>query len=148
MGTLAGKFTALRTDKAYQSILLLKSIIEPDTPERRLWFEVLARAIMDIGRKDYYKSDWLFTQTSLEPICEALNTYPEVILRILEKHRILASCGARTAKTTKIPKPETTPDTKMEFETYENDEIINQTIQSDVDFYYNPDRWYSRASGV
>lgn len=159
MGTpspLTGKFAALRTDKAYQAVLLLKSIIEPSMPEQKLWFDVLARAIMDIGRKDHWNSDYFFkndkrtgkASDALEAICDTLNTSPLFVVRILNKCEIWPPQLTVTAKTSNILTHIPAVETKMEYLTHENDEFINQTVHSDSDFSYNPDVWYGGTSGL
>ena len=94
---LTGRFAKLSIEPRYQACLVLKSIIEPDMPERQLWFAVLERAIMDIGRKDLHNSDYFFECDSLRAVSDRLNTYPEIIIRILNKFEIWPSCGARAA---------------------------------------------------
>lgn len=150
---MRGRYTTPSTEPNYQACLVLRRIINPDTPERDLWFEVLSRAILDLNRKDAYSSNWFFASVdALEPICEALETYPRVILAVMQKFKIWPSARLKTAKTTRIPKPETTLQVndfkKLEFEHYENDEAINQTVNSDMDFSYNPDHWCSRTSSL
>jgi len=159
MGTsssLTEKFAALRTDRAYQSILLLRSIIKPNLPEQKLWFEVLARAVMDIGRKDHWNSDYFFkndertgnASDALESICEVLNTAPSFVVKVLGKCEIWPPQRTMTANLNNISTRIPAVETKMEYLTHENDEIINQTVHSDSDFSYNPDVWYGGAGGL
>ena len=94
---LTGKFAKIVSERRYQACLVLRSIIEPDTSERYLWFAVLERAIMDIGREDAYNSDYFFKQEGLMMISDVLNTYPEIITRILKKFEIWPLQTARAA---------------------------------------------------
>ena len=97
MQTLTGRFSRLTSERRYQACLVLKSIIEPDTSERYLWFAVLERAIMDIGREDAHNSDYFFQQEGLAMISDTLNTYPEIITRVLSKFEIWPPQTARAA---------------------------------------------------
>lgn len=97
MQMLTGRFSKLTSERRYQACLVLKSIIKPDMPERYLWFAVLERAIMDIDRKDIHNSGYFFKQEGLAMISDVLNTYPEIIIRVLNRFEIWPSQQSKAA---------------------------------------------------
>jgi len=78
-----------------KAIIRLRVRIAPDTPEKMLWFAVLAQAVMDIGKKrrkktfskHYWNSDTFFTNRypdRLTEISDYLDTDRSYILMILK----------------------------------------------------------------
>ena len=78
-----------------KAIIRLRIRIAPDTPEKMLWFAVLAQAVMDIGKKrrkktfvkHYWNSDTFFTNRYPDRLIEVsdyLDTDRTYILRILK----------------------------------------------------------------
>lgn len=73
-----------------RAILQLKMAIDPYTPEEKLWFEVIAQAIKDMGLKFPLGSDYFFKRKQpITWICDNLDIDPSIIFRTLKKCEVL-----------------------------------------------------------
>lgn len=87
---MTGKYKSLQSDIKRKAILKITLVIEPYSPEEKLWFRVIEQAIWDLGLPNHNSSDYFFKKSkSLDRICECLNIDTSIIFRILKSCEVL-----------------------------------------------------------